>query len=299
MNTTIRSVAVLGCTGTVGSEVMRTLATQDCRVLGILRQPARSYPVLPNAQVSYTMANHESEEALRQVLVGVDALFLLIGTNPAQVQIETNAIIAAQRAGVRRIIKLSAPVVEPPASVEVAHWHRAIEERLAASGLAFCNLRPYAFMQNWLRNTLPIQQFGTIVGSAGAAPRNYVDCRDVAAVASRLLLGDQPLPAALTLTGPESLTNQEMAERISLVTDAPIRYIHLSHAEHYQMLVSRAHLPAWLAQHIVELEALAALVPELATNSVATVLGHPARTMEAFLHEHRLAFMPQTLPVAV
>jgi uncharacterized protein YbjT (DUF2867 family) len=35
--------------------------------------------------------------------------------------------------------------------VEVANWHRSIEEKLAASGPEYCNLRPYAFMQNWLR----------------------------------------------------------------------------------------------------------------------------------------------------
>ncbi|MCU0491306.1 MAG: NAD(P)H-binding protein [Chloroflexaceae bacterium] len=293
-------VAVLGCTGTVGTEVMRQLAEKPCTVRGVLRQQPRSYPIAPEsqvAQVEYAIADHESEDQLCAALVGAEALFLLIGTNPGQVAIESRAIDAAQRAGVQRIVKLSAPMVAPPAWVEVAHWHRAIEARLAASGLEHCNLRPYAFMQNWLRNATPIQQFGTIVGSAGAAPRNYVDCRDVAAVATGLLLSNQPLPAtAITLTGPDSLSNQDMAERIGRVTGSSIRAINVTRDEHYQMLVTQARLPAWLAQHIVELEELALRIPEPPTNSVAALLGRPARTMEAFLNEHRMAFMPARHP---
>ena len=296
MTTTTRPrlIAVLGCTGTVGAEVVRQLAWRECAVRGVLRRPPHTYPVAHQerpARVSYVLADHASEAGLRRAFSGADALFLLIGTNPDQVQIETRAIEAAERAGVRRIVKLSAPLVEPPASVEVAKWHRAIEERLAASALETCSLRPCAFMQNWLRNADAIRQFGTIVGSAGDAPRNYVDCRDVAAVAVRLLLSDEPPPSlAIAITGPEVLSNQEVAARISLVAGSAIRYSNLSRSEHYELLVGRARLPAWLALHIVELEALAASAPERATNTAAGLIGQPSRTMDEFLLEHRAAF---------
>ena len=290
-----RLIAVLGCTGTVGAEVMRQLTDRDCTVRGILRQPPRSYPV-PNqdrlARVSYVTVDYSSKEQLRRALLGADAMFLLVGTNPEQIAIESRAIDAAQSAGVGRIIKLSAPVVAAPASVEAAKWHRAIEEKLAASGLDFCSLRPYAFMQNWLRNTHTINHFGTIIGSAGAAPRNYVDCRDVAAIATRLLLDDQPPQSpAIMITGPEVITNQEMAERISLATGSEVRYNNLSRADHYEMLITRAKVPEWLARHIVELEELAIRVPEQATNTVEGLVGRYPRTMDEFLHEHRSAFM--------
>jgi uncharacterized protein YbjT (DUF2867 family) len=291
-------IAVLGCTGTVGSEVMRQLADERCAVRGVLRRLPGSYPVPQQehpARVSYVLADYASEEQLQRAFSGADALFLLVGTNPDQVHIESLAINAAMRADVRRIIKISAPLVAAPAHVEVANWHRAIEEKLATSGLEYCNLRPYAFMQNWLRNTQPIQYTRTIFGSAGDAPRNYVDCRDVAAVATSLLLSAQPPSApALTLTGPESISNGEMAARLSRVTGLPIRYTNLSREEHYQMLRSRARLPHWLATHIVELEELALRVPEVTTSTLAAYTGRYPRTMDEFLHEQRSAFMPIT-----
>lgn len=230
----------------------------------------------------------------RQPVVRADALFLLVGTSPELVPTELRAVAAAQRAGVRRVIKLSAPEVAAPASVEVANWHRAVEAELAASGLEHCFLRPYAFMQNWLRNTAPITRLGAIVGSAGEAPRNYVDCRDVAAVACELLLSGAPPPAqALTLTGPEAISNRDMAERIGLVAGAPVRYDNLSRQGHYELLRTRARLPEWLARHLVELEELALRVPEPATSSLGALLARHPRTMDEFLHEHRRAFVRQ------
>jgi uncharacterized protein YbjT (DUF2867 family) len=282
---------------------MRQLATHNCTIRGILRQAPQSYPVPPQdrpARVSYALVDHASEDQLSRAFAGVDAVFLLIGTHPAQVQTESRMIAAAQRAGVRRIIKLSAPLVAAPASVEAANWHRAVEAKLAASGLEFCCLRPYAFMQNWLRNTYTIKRFGAIIGSAGVAPRNYVDCRDVAAIATRLLLSEQlPHTDAITITGPEVISNQEMVERISLATGATVRYTNLSRSDHYRMLVTQAQVPEWLAQHIVELEELAIRIPEQATNSVAAFLDRPARTMDSFLHEHRSAFMQKKSPIPI
>lgn len=289
-----RLIAVLGCTGTVGSEVMRVLAHEDCAVRGILTKSNRPYPVPPQerpARISYTSADHTSLQHLRRALMGADALFLSIGTNPEQVAIESRAIEAAQRAGVRRIVKMSAPLVAEPASVEVAKWHRSIEEKLEESGLEFCNLRPYSFMQNWLRNTFTIQHLGKIIGSAGSSPRNYVDCRDVAEIAVRFLLSECPLTMReITITGSEAINYQDMAARLSVATGSTIRYENLTRAEHYQLLLKRAKLPEWLARHLVELEELAVLIPEQPDDGFQTWLRHPARTMDEFTQEHHAAF---------
>jgi uncharacterized protein YbjT (DUF2867 family) len=291
-------IAVLGCTGTVGSEVMRALTQEDCAVRGILTKSNRTYPVPAKdgpARINYVAADHTSVQQLSRAFMGAEALFLSIGTNPEQVVLESKAIEAAQCAGVRRVVKMSAPLVAEPASVEVANWHRTIEANLEASGLEFCNLRPYSFMQNWLRNTFTIQHMGKIIGSAGSSPRNYVDCRDVANIAMRLLLSEHPLTMkAITITGSEAISNQDMAERLSLATGFTIRYENLTRAEHYQLLLRRAKLPEWLARHLVELEELARFVPEHPNDEFRVWLRYPPRTMDEFIQEHRLAFMRQS-----
>ncbi|MEM7737385.1 MAG: NAD(P)H-binding protein [Deinococcota bacterium] len=268
----------MGCTGTLGCELMQQLVTapHTISVRGVLRRAGSIYPVpLQTApkRVSYVTAKHNSVAELSRAFAGADALFLLTGTSLQQVEVETCAVEAAQRAGVRRIIKLSAPLIAKGVSVEVASWHRQIEAAIESTGLEHCFLRPYAFMQNWLRNTHSIRYFGKIVGSAGNAARNYVDARDVAAVAAQLLLSEAaPVHKALTLQGPEAINNEAIAERLSNVTGGCIDYENLSFEDHYELLVTRANLPDWLARHIVELEALAVHIPESSSDSVTQCL---------------------------
>ncbi len=87
--TMLPRIAVIGCTGTVGSEVMRQLAQQSCYATGFLRNPERLYPVPLQerpARVSYITVNHQSLEQLTRACQDIDALFLLMGNHPQQVQ---------------------------------------------------------------------------------------------------------------------------------------------------------------------------------------------------------------------
>lgn len=220
-----------------------------------------------------------------------DVIFLLTATHPNQVEYEQNVIEAAQKYGIKRIVKLSAPDIQPVELVEVAKWHRTIEAALDRSGIEYCCLRPYAFMQNWERNTFTIRKFGKFFGTMDNAPRNYVDARDVASIATDLLLQEAPLPeTAITITGPEAINHYEMAERLSTVTGRTIQYINIPKADLLKNLTKRAKLPLWLAQHIIELDELAVKVPEPASDSTEQYLHKQPRLMNEYLQESKALF---------
>ncbi|BAP30971.1 NmrA family protein [Chryseobacterium sp. StRB126] len=86
-------------------------------VRGILRNPERPYPLpldkVPS-NITYASADLNSVNQLKEVCKGADALFLLTATDPNQVEYEINVIDAARQNGVRRIVKLSAPIVMAP-----------------------------------------------------------------------------------------------------------------------------------------------------------------------------------------
>ncbi|MBB3072809.1 hypothetical protein FHS14_005845 [Paenibacillus baekrokdamisoli] len=44
-------------------------------------------------------------------------------------------------------------------------------------------------------------------------------------------------------------------------------------------------MPPWIANHVVEIQAMAAVVPERPTDTVKRLLGREPRTLDAFLHE--------------
>ncbi|MEM9776067.1 MAG: NmrA family NAD(P)-binding protein [Chloroflexota bacterium] len=294
-------IGVVGCTGTLGSEVMKLLSKQNCHVRGILRHSNREVPVPVRNQpyrVGYVAINHDLPNDLARALEGIDSLFLLIGTNPNQVKIETQFIDIAKQVGVKRIIKMSAPLVGENASVAVSDWHREIEAYLNESGLDVCSIRSYAFMQNWLREAHIIKRTKSIFGSADTSPRNYVDCRDVAEVAVKLLLQPQRLDVdAIMVAGPEVITNDEFAERLTFVTGQYVKYQNLQPKSHYDLLVQKAGLPDWLAQHIVELQQLAVHIPEKPSDSIQKILGRYPRTMDEFLYEVKSQFLATSSPL--
>ena len=68
-------------------------------------------------------------------LEGVERVFLACGNLPPQVAYETNLIDAAARAGVARLVKLSALGAGIGSPVDFWDWHARIEEHLGASGI--------------------------------------------------------------------------------------------------------------------------------------------------------------------
>ena len=293
------TIVVFGCTGTVGTEVMRQLNGIDCIARGVLRNPERPYPVLKNSlpsNITYVSADLNSGDQLKEACLGADALFLLTATSPDQVAHEINIIDAAKQSGVKRIVKLSSPIVPLPAKVEVSQWHSKIDEHLSQNIEDFCCLRPHSFMQNWERNVFTIQYFGKIFGALGDAPRNYVDCRDVATVAVNNLLSPLALTErSIVLAGPQAITNVEMAAKLSRITGRKIDYVNITPEALFNQLTRKAKLPEWLANHIVELDDLAIKVPEPERDTITDLILRKPRIMDEYLQECRHHFKRKPL----
>lgn len=288
------TIVVFGCTGTVGKEVMRQLQHLNCNTRGVLRSVDRPYPIPVSSYpstITYISANLSDKEQLRQACFGADALFLLTATSPQQVEYEINIIDAAKYCGVKRIVKLSAPSIPSTVPVEVGQWHHQIDTYLVEQIDEYCCLRPHSFIQNWERNTSTIKSFGKIYGALGTAKRNYIDCRDVATVAVNYLLEEEEIRVlSVVLAGPQALSNQEMAAKLSLVTNRTITYIDIPAEALFEQLTQRAKLPNWLANHIVELDNLAIQVPEPETDTITDLIGRKPRTMDEYLQENRFLF---------
>ena len=293
-----KTIVVFGCTGTVGLPVLQFLIKENCIVRGVLRNPQRAHPIsLENkTNLSYVSADLAIIKEVEDACKFADTIFLLTATHPKQEEYETNVINAAKKYGVKRIVKLSAPYIERTSLVEVSNWHREIETKLENSGVEFCCLRPQAFMQNWERNTFTIRRFGKIYGAIENAPRNYVDARDVAEIAAKLLLQNTPLELNyISISGPEAITNYDMAERLTRVTNTDIEYLNISSDELFKTLKNRAKLPKWLANHIVELDELAIKIPEPAEDSTEKILNKKPRLMNAYLQESKELFKRKSI----
>ncbi len=284
---------VIGAHGTVGRSVVRGLAELGEPIRALVRSahahPAWSSDGASHAQVEVLVGSAGHTAVLDCALRDVDAVFIAIGNSPEQETIERTVIDACAAAKVARFVKVSAPYVAADVPVAIARMHGRLEQHATELGLAGTFLRPFAFLQNLLNIAPQVAHTGMFVGSAGDAQMNFVDARDVAAVAVRSLVEPEGGHArAVVLTGPNAFTYDQVAAAMRRHGIA-VRYVDLPSAEHRAGL-ERMQLPEWLVDHLTELDALARARRQQPNHTIEQILGRPPRTLDSFIEEHASSF---------
>jgi len=243
-------ILVTGATGKVGQEVVRQLAAANVPLRALVRDPLRASHIrLPGVEVA--LGNLAKPETLDAALSGIDRLFLLSSPDPDQVNLQSNAIDAARRMGVRHVVKVSV-AGGPDAGTQIGRWHWTTETQLKESGLAFTILRPTFYMQGLLLFAPSIATSGTFQLPMGAGAVAVVDTRDVAAVAACALTQPGHESRIYDLTGPEALTFDQMADELSRATGKKIAYVHVppDYARKHLLQLS---MPRWLVDDMIVL----------------------------------------------
>ncbi|MER8184908.1 NmrA family NAD(P)-binding protein [Kitasatospora sp. NPDC094015] len=281
-------ITVIGATGTTGTALLRSLHALGVPARALTRTPQQDERT-PLLEVRHADAARPA--SLHAAFEGTSQLFLAMANGPEQVELETRVIDIAADSGVRHIVKISAPAAEADSPVAVSRGHHAVEQHLRVAPVTHTVLRPYAFMQNLLRQAPGVAAGSVLLGAMGDAPCNYIDGRDIGDVAAAVLTRPDLAGGTYTLTGPEAVSHPELADRLTALTGTPVRYVDLPPEALRDHLVRQARMPGWLADHVTEIQQLARTRPEHPTGTVAHLLGRPPRTLHAFLQEHRHHFV--------
>lgn len=254
------TVLVCAATGTVGRRLVPLLEQRGATV--------RTYD---------RTADPESQ------LVGVDAVFLACPNVETQVAYEVAIIDAAARAGVGRLVKLSARGAALDSPVAFWDWHARIEGRLASSGVPAVVLRPGFSMANLLAQVDTVRTAGVLPVPAAQARVAMIDPLDVAAVAA-VALTDSDLPlGAYELTGPVALDFAWVARSWTATAGQPVTYVDVPPDQAVPAMTD-AGVPAFVAAQIATVfAALRAGVQADVTAAVHRVTGRPARSLDDFL----------------
>jgi NADH dehydrogenase len=116
----IRNVLVIGGTGFVGRHVVRQLAAEGRQVRVPTRNRERAKELILLPTVDVVQADVHDQAALEQLLAGVDAVINLVGIlhgdfEQAHVELPRRIVQACGKAGVGRLVHLSALKAEPAA----------------------------------------------------------------------------------------------------------------------------------------------------------------------------------------
>jgi len=283
-------ILVTGATEVVGGEVVRQLAARGVHVRALVEDDAKAQ-AMDRPGVEVVPGGLADPAALERSLLDVEGLFLASNPTLEQAELEGNAIVAAQRAGVQHVVKLSAIGAGPESPVQTLRLHAAVEEELRGAELDWTILHPNFFMQNVLDNAQTIIERGEIHAPAGGGKASLVDARDVAAVAAEVLVSHDHLEKTLVLTGPEPLSHSDVANRLANVLDRSVTYVPVP-ADTARGHMLDAGVPGWLANDFVTLFSViyAYGYASPVTSTVEDVTGDAPRRFETFALEYAAAF---------
>jgi uncharacterized protein YbjT (DUF2867 family) len=166
-------------------------------------------------------------------------VFWLVPPNPraeslaaAYLDFTRPACAAFKTCGVRRVVGISAlgHATEQGARAGLVTASLAMDDLIAATGVAYRALSMPSFMENLLRQVPSIRDQGVFFSPvAGGLKAPTCATRDIAAVAVKLLL--DPLwdgQGRVAVLGPEDLSFDDMAQIMSEVLARPVRFQQIS-----------------------------------------------------------------------
>jgi uncharacterized protein YbjT (DUF2867 family) len=281
-------ILVTGAGGNVGRELVRTLVAAGAEVRGIYYTIARRDQA--PAGVDAVVADYGDHVAVAKAMKGVTKVYLVCPPLPQLPALEAHVIDEAVRNGVKHIVKQSIIGAESGGKHRFGTWNAEAERRLAASGVPWTILRPNTFMQNFLGFAGSIKTQGAIFGSSGDAAVSYVDLRDVADVAAKILLDGGHNGKAYDLTGPDAVSYAWVAAVIAELVGREVKYVDLERDE-LKRFLKQVGMQDWLADGVVDMQAFnrAGNAAEI-SKAVEQVTGHEPRNFDQFAKDYAAAF---------
>jgi uncharacterized protein YbjT (DUF2867 family) len=290
----MQKILVTGATGNVGSRVVQELRERGVPARAFVRDPGKAAAML-GGNIELALGDFGDPGTLRRAMEGVGGVFLVCSNQPRQVDYETGVIAAAKEMGVQRIVKVSALGAEVGSPVAFWDWHARIEDRLRTSEVSFVVLRPSFSMANLLGSAEAVRYTGKLFVPAGDAGISMIHPHDVAAAASAALIEDGHDGESYTLTGPEAITFEGVAERLSEATGREIEYLNVPDEVALQGMTEQG-LPEFVAAQIVTVfGVLRGGAQEQSTGTVQYLTGREPRSFADFAHEHAPLFIPSAV----
>lgn len=233
-------IAVTGSTGEVGGRVARWLASRGAELILPVRDPARA-PVIPGARI--VTADYAEPESMERAFQGAKTALIVSGMGEPMKRalLHRNAFEAAAAAGVKHIVYTSFQSASPNSAFPYGRDHYLSEQYLKECGVNYSALRDSLYME-----MIPhlADEEGVIRGPAGDGRVAFVSREDVARCAVELLLNPPDFSDYHILTGAESLSLSETAQRMTEIKGRKYRFENETEEEAFAWR-SKYDVPHW------------------------------------------------------
>ncbi|SRR6266849_6191571 len=244
-------ILITGANGSVGKTVLQEAIGKEPKVRAMYRSkeeaakaPAGCEPVL---------ADFSDKQSLRSAMEGVTSVFLVCSPIPQLVELESNVVDVCKESGVKHVV-LNSAMGAGDYGKSFPSWHRKVEDKLKASGMSYTSLRPNGFLQNIVAFNAPsIRAQGAFYAAMGDAKVSYLDVGDIAVVAVKALPGGAHSGKTYELNGPEAISNEELAKRISRASGRTVNFVDIPEAAQRDAMLGLG-MPEWQVTALLELQ---------------------------------------------
>ena len=244
-------ILITGASGSVGKAVLQEAIRQQSKVRAMYRSMEEAAKAPSGCEP--VQADYSDKPSLRKALDGVTSVYLVCSPIPQLVELESKMLDASKEAGVKHVV-LNSAMGAGDYGKSFPSWHRKVEDKLKTTGMRYTILRPNGFLQNIVTYHAPsIRAQGAFYAAMGDAKVSYLDVGDIAVVAVKALLGGAHAGKTYELNGPEAISNQEIAKRISAVIGRTVNYVDIPDSALHDSLIGLG-MPEWQATALVELQ---------------------------------------------
>jgi uncharacterized protein YbjT (DUF2867 family) len=282
----MKRVLVTGATGNIGSRLIPRLAGRpDITIRVLVRSLDKAAP-LAAAGAELVPGCLEAREVVRRAMQKIDTLVLITPAGPSAADQASAALDAAREAGVRKIVRISVFNAAHGGPADVIRQHGRTDAEIRGSGLTYTILRPPFFMQNLcFLAARSIAKEGRVYFGTGDGRLSMIDLRDVVDCAEESVMSETSDNKTFTLTGPESISFHEIAERLSRIMGRSVRYVPVF-PEWVEQSIRAMGRGGWYGRVMGDLcQADSESWGDVLTGDVALITGKRPRSFDVFARE--------------
>ena len=278
-------VLVLGGTGTVGSQVVNQLLSNNVQVRVLTSSAEKAAKITNGAEA--VVGNLSDKNTLSEAFKGVDGLFLLNAVAENETEQGLNAVEMAKANNIKKIVYLSVFDLEKGSNIPHFATKAPIEQAIKDTKIPYVILRPNNFYQNdyWFFEVIKgYKMYPQPIGSLGMT---RVDVRDIADAAKNAFASSEFDNDTYPMNGPDKLNAEKTCEIYSQKLGHAINYMGsdlVAWAE-----ANKPYLPQWM---IHDFSIMYKYFQEHEFNASPAemekqlkIVGHAPRTFEAFVDE--------------
>jgi NAD(P)H dehydrogenase (quinone) len=267
---------VTGATGGLGAKAVEYLAaTGHAEDTAAMARDLRKAESLKAEGVQVRQGDYEDAASLEKAFAGVERLLLVssMGDNGTRIRHHLNAVAAARKAGVGRIVYTSAAKADS-SPLGLAEVHRVTEEAIRESGIPFTFLRNNWYVENEAASLQAAAGGTPMVSAAGDGRVGWAPRAEYAEAAARALVAEGHAGRTYELAGPLH-TFADLAGAVSQATGRKVELLPVDDAAHRGIL-GKYGLPGFVVDLVVDIHrSIRAGALDVASQDLETLLGRP------------------------